>query len=227
MDLPPPSDYSLAHPTRARLFGLLRDLRRPAGTDELAARLGLHPNGVRLHLARLRAAGLVTRDRVRQPRGRPRDMWTIASEARPGGEAPTGYAQLGRWLVRALAPPATGARKLEATGRLIGRELAPGGDGSVEEMMRGALTSLGFQPQSERAPAGTLAYRLGNCPYRDAARDSPDVVCTLHRGITRGLLDVIAPHTRLSEFEPEDPDAGGCLIRVGGVTPAPRAKPTA
>ena len=41
------SDDALAQPTRARLFTMLRDLRRPAGTEELAERLALHPNGVR------------------------------------------------------------------------------------------------------------------------------------------------------------------------------------
>ena len=39
----------LAQPTRARLFALLGELKRPAGTVELADRLGLHPNGVRIH----------------------------------------------------------------------------------------------------------------------------------------------------------------------------------
>src|SRR5689334_17563407 len=83
MDLPTQLDEALAQPTRARLFALLRDLRRPAGTEELAERLTLHPNGVRVHLERLRKAGLVARERNRQARGRPRDMWVIASDARP------------------------------------------------------------------------------------------------------------------------------------------------
>jgi predicted ArsR family transcriptional regulator len=58
VDVPPSPDDALAQPTRARLFSLLGELRRPAGTDELARRLELHPNGVRLHLE---AARLVLR----------------------------------------------------------------------------------------------------------------------------------------------------------------------
>ena len=81
MDLPVPPVDALAHPTRARLFTLLGELRRPAGTDELAALAKLHPNGVRVHLGRLQAAGLLERERIPQARGRPRDMWTIAPEA--------------------------------------------------------------------------------------------------------------------------------------------------
>ena len=114
MDAPTRPDDALAQRTRARLFGLLTELRRPAGTHELAERLGLHPNGVRVHLDRLREAGLVARVRTRQARGRPRDAWLIASDALPGGEPPSGYADLGRWLARAFA---SGSRSRRLPGR--------------------------------------------------------------------------------------------------------------
>jgi len=239
MDLPARIDDALSQPTRARLFELLAELRRPAGTEELAERLGLHPNGVRVHLERLHDAGLVLRERTPQPRGRPRDMWMVASDARPGGMAPSGYSQLGRWLARAVPSSRAGLRRVEATGREIGRELAPGPTGpdrglapgpagpnreltpepagQAEERMHTALASLGFQPHREPGSADGLTYRLGNCPYRDAVRESPDVVCALHRGMTRGLLDVIAPNTRLADFAPgSDPDRAGCRIELEG-----------
>jgi predicted ArsR family transcriptional regulator len=217
MDLPSRPDDALAQPTRARLFGLLGELRRPTSTDELAARVALHPNGVRAHLERLREAGLVTRDRARQPRGRPRDMWIVAADARPGGDPPSAYTELGRWLARAIAPSKTRLRAVEATGREIGRDLtSQGGAGSAEDTMHAALASLGFQPEREVDPAGSLTYRLGNCPYRDAVRENQPVVCTLHRGITRGLLDAIAPETKLAGFIPRDPDNAGCLIELRG-----------
>jgi predicted ArsR family transcriptional regulator len=216
MDLPARPDDALAQSTRARLFGLLVELRRPAGTEELAERLELHPNGVRVHLERLREAGLVARERTRQARGRPRDMWLIAPDARPGGEPPSSYADLGRWLARVIAPGGRSLRSVEATGREIGRELAPEGECAADEKMHAALASLGFQPRREAHPPGALTYRLCNCPYRDAVRDSPEVICTLHRGITRGLLDVIAPKTKLAEFVPNDPDSAGCAIELRG-----------
>ncbi len=55
IDAPPTTnpDDPLSQPTRARLFALLGDLGRPADTAELAQQLGLHPNGVRIHLERL------------------------------------------------------------------------------------------------------------------------------------------------------------------------------
>jgi predicted ArsR family transcriptional regulator len=216
MDVPSQPD-ALALPTRRRLFAELGELRRPAGTEELAARVGLHPNGVRTQLERLREAGLVTRARASQGRGRPRDMWAVASDARPGGEAPSGYADLGRWLARLLSLGKIGRRTVEARGREIGRELAPvGGTSTAEQNMHAALASLGFQPQREWDAPGELTYRLCNCPYREAVRENQDVVCTLHRGVTLGLLDKLDPDTELSDFVPRDPDTAGCLIELRG-----------
>jgi predicted ArsR family transcriptional regulator len=219
MDLPPRTDDALAQPTRARLFAMLRDLRRPASTEELAERLALHPNGVRLHLARLRDAGLVVRERSPQAPGRPRDMWLIAPDAQPAGEPPTGYADLGRWLARVIDPSQHTLRTVEETGRQIGRDLGPatGGEaGLAETSMHAQLVALGFQPRREIESGGALTYRLCNCPYREAVRENQPVVCTLHRGITRGLLDAIAPETELAGFVPRDPDTAGCLIELRG-----------
>jgi predicted ArsR family transcriptional regulator len=218
MDLPVLPDEPLAQPSRARLFAALVELRRPAGTDELAARLELHPNGVRAHLERLREAGLVTRERPRRPRGRPRDMWTVAPDAQPSGDPPSAYVDLARWLARIARPSRITLRGVEATGREIGRELASnGGDASAEQKVHAALVSLGFQPEREIGPEGTtLSYRLRNCPYRDAVRENQRIVCTLHRGLTQGLLDAIAPDTELMAFVPHDPDTAGCIIELRG-----------
>src|ERR1035441_7629299 len=90
-------DDALPQPTRARLFALLAQLGRPAGTVELAEQLGLHPNGVRLHLERLQRDGLLVREGESQSRGRPRDSWKIAPDAHPGGRAPQAYED-GIWL---------------------------------------------------------------------------------------------------------------------------------
>ena len=217
MDVPPAPDNALAQRTRARLFTLLGELRRPAGTDELAQRLDLHPNGVRLHLERLEEAALVLRVSERRARGRPRDTWSISPDAQPGGDPPTAYANLGRWLVRAIAAGGTRVRDVEATGRQIGRELVPQSTGtSPEERIYGVLVAMGFQPRRRLDQAGKLTYCLDNCPYRAAVRERQSVVCGLHRGLTRGLLDEIDPKTKLSAFVPKDPDAAGCEITLRG-----------
>ncbi len=42
------------------------------------------------------------------------------------------------------------------------------------------------------------------------------MVCGLHRGMTRGPLDVIAPATKLTGFVPNDPYEAGCRIELTG-----------
>jgi hypothetical protein len=147
---------------------------------------------------------------------RPRDAWTIDAGARPGGDPPSAYADLGRWLARAISPAPARLEHVEATGREIGRELAPT-DALTDpaESMRAALVSLGFAPHQEIAGDGGVTFCLGNCPYRDAVHENQEVVCTLHRGMTRGLLDVVAPGATLDGFVPRDPDTAGCLIELG------------
>jgi len=223
MDLPSEAGDVLAHPTRARLFALLNELRRPATTDELAGSAGQHVNGVRRQLERLRVAGLVERRQARRGRGRPRDEWFVAPGASPGGQRPRAYADLSTWLARAIPTSRARLREVERTGREIGRELAaPVEEPSASEPESGQerfariLTALGFRPAIELEASGNVRCRLCNCPYRDSVRESPEVVCTLHRGITAGLLEELAPDARMTEFEPHDPDAAGCLVEIAG-----------
>jgi predicted ArsR family transcriptional regulator len=209
--------HALAQPTRGRLFALLGEIRRPVSTDELAGRLALHPNGVRIHLERLVEAGLVVRTRAPQPRGRPRDEWSVSPSAEPGGVPPRGYGDLARWLARAIPARPGRLREVERAGREIGRELAPKDALSAEAGLRDTLTGLGFQPQLELRGDGRVSCCLRNCPYRESVKENQPVVCTLHRGVTQGVLDVLDPAARLVGFTPKDPDRAGCEIEVEGV----------
>lgn len=79
------------------------------------------------------------------------------------------------------------------------------------------LTALGFAPRHRSTRAGRTEFVLGSSPYRDAVRENQPVVCALHRGLTHGQLDQVAPSARLAGFVPEDPDRAGCLIEVDGL----------
>jgi predicted ArsR family transcriptional regulator len=93
--------------------------------------------------------------------------------------------------------------------------------------MHEVLAALGFQPRREAVAGGRLTYVLRNCPYREAVRERQQVVCGLHRGITRGLLDTLDPDTKLLGFVPKDPDAAGCLIELRGPMAAEAAAASA
>jgi predicted ArsR family transcriptional regulator len=194
----------------------LSELGGSSSTDELARRLGLHPNRVRTHLQRMRDAGLLIHRRAVQPRGRPRDEWAIATTARPGGSRPDAYGALARWLARSIPATRTRLREVERTGREVGREFAAGSEAAPEGAIVDLLAALGFQPQVE-VREGTLRCRLGNCPYRDSVRENQDVICTLHRGLTLGLLDRLAPSAELTRFVPHDPNRAGCEIEIEGL----------
>jgi predicted ArsR family transcriptional regulator len=213
MELPPDHGV-LALPLRAELFATLSALCRPATTQELAERVGRHHNTVRVKLQQLAAAGLVERRVVPQTRGRPRDTWAVAPDAEPAGRPPEAHGQLSGWLARALARGAD-VKSIETTGREIGLELAAGANGRpLEESLRDALAALGFMPRAEIRGPETLRFVLRNCPYREAVLLNQPAICSLHRGITRGLLDRLQPDATLTDFVAMHPLAAGCVIDV-------------
>lgn len=233
MDLPVGiQEEALAQPTRARIYRHLSERRAAATTEEIAQALDLHPNGVRRHLERLAEAGLVERRRERAERGRPKDRWRLGART-PGGGQPTAYVDLARWLARAIVAGGAGGGErdggagargdagagaevdIEQAGFEIGQELAPAGGGAPAEVLDDMLSTLGFQPELILRADGGFTCKLRNCPYRDTASGYREVVCSLHRGITDGLLAKIDPEATLERFEPRDPERAGCLIEVG------------
>jgi predicted ArsR family transcriptional regulator len=214
MELPQAAEGPLAQKTRAQIFTFLVERRSACGTEEIAEHLGLHRNGVRRHLERLEEGGLVARGRVKGGQGRPRDVWTVSADANPGGERPRADAHLARWLVRATSADPARERELELVGREIGRELAPTPGESLIEAFLETVAALGFQPELDVKSEGSFSCSLRNCPYQDSAKEKAEVVCTLHRGITAGILAELDPGAELTRFEPGDPERAGCLVEV-------------
>jgi predicted ArsR family transcriptional regulator len=220
MDLPQASVAStaLAQPTRARIFEVLVERRCGVSIEALADLLALHPSAVRQHLDRLLAAGLVERTPISAGRGRPHFEWSVAPDAEPGDSPPTAYSDLSAWLTELTGSGAPAIRKAERTGRRIGRKIAPRqADTPPAEAFQTTMAALGFSPRPGHHRGTRLTYRLENCPYRKAVEQNPEVVCALHRGITEGLLDVLAPQAELTAFQPKDPCSAGCLVEIGGL----------
>lgn len=204
----------LAQPTRAQLFAAIRDLGGEATTEQLARELDLHVNGVRRHLDLMRDGGLLTRARRKHGRGRPRDVWSIAAAADGADRPDENYADVARWLARAIPAEPAALRQVEETGRAVGRDLADHDDASLAAGIERAFAALGFQPLVRPGADRVLRCELANCPYRASARENADVVCRLHRGMTEGFVEQFDPSSRLTRFEPHDPDQAGCLFEV-------------
>ena len=183
--------------TRYAIYLELARSPRPLVTAEIAETLGLHPNTVRPHLDRMREVGLleVTAD-ARGEVGRPQHRYSLAADAPSLGLEPPLMPMLSRMVLsmagRLGAGPADAAAVGEAEGmaRAARYEDAP----SALEALVADLDRLGFDPIVADAGDGedsddvTAVVAFANCPFADLAREHPDIVCHLHRGLVSGFV---------------------------------------
>lgn len=175
------------HGRRADVLSALRAVREPLSILDLAARLGLHANTVRFHLDALVSAGQA--ERVRPERtgpGRPAQMFRAHRGMDPTG--PRNYRLLAQILLADLATAPDPAAHALRAGRAWGRGLTPPDTGeSAVDALLGTLAELGFDPRSD--PADRERILLWHCPFLDLVEEGPALVCAVHLGLMRGVLD--------------------------------------
>jgi predicted ArsR family transcriptional regulator len=193
----------LAGASRVRVLELLRACEAGATAAEIAGRLALHPNTVRLHLDQLTEAGLVTR--AAQPRrgpGRPQFRYS----ARPAAPAPEAesYRALAGLLAGRLEetsdhPDHDAAAAGRAWGRtLTGADRAPDADAAAGRLVQ-LMDRLGFAP-ARPEPEGPV--ELHRCPFRAVAEEHSRVVCGVHLGLMQGALESLGAPLEASRLEP-------------------------
>ena len=183
---------ALGDETRFSMYQELAGATSPLTATELADRLGLHANTVRLHLERLREAGLVEVEPVhRGTVGRPQHVYSLAAGAPGLGFDPPSYTLLAG-LLASLAER-VGAAAVDATaagyawGTEAGRRTR---SRSCVKALAGEMQRLGFDPASEPVGDGADMAFL-HCPFRELAEAYPELVCNLHRGICEGVVDAV------------------------------------
>ena len=179
---------ALADASRAEI---VEQLTSSGGLDaqELAHRLGLHPNTVRWHLGVLEDAGLVSSAPVRRGRrGRPRVVYELA----PG--APSGRDEYR--LLATILSELVGSEEAEQAGRTWGAHLSPPTAGDPVEAVTALLSEQGFAPEREGEE-----IRMRRCPFYELALQHPQVVCRLHKGIVDGALEQLGSPLRVAELE--------------------------
>ena len=209
----------MAQPTAARLFAALTDAEESLTTAEAAEMAGVHPNSARFHLGELAEAGLIKPGTAHGSRGRPRKTWSVTASGRAAGSPPEAYRELAGWLGRSVAVMAADSSEIRGQGRRIGREIAAetaGQDGA--SVLEDSLRAMGFWPQRETA-GRTTRFTLCNCPYREVAESNVPVICTLHLGIAEGIAHASCPRSRVTSFEPRDPQTAGCTIEIEAIEP--------
>jgi predicted ArsR family transcriptional regulator len=192
-------DYhaALASPSRRQVLDVLRDSPTPLDAGAVAAQLGLHLTTARFHLDQLAAAGLAHRRAgAEKRRGRPRMLYSPAGPLHDEDSRE----QLIRVLATALAGQDDHTASAVRAGRRWAASLVPAAESPVAGLVE-VLERLGFDPDPDPDESQIL---LRSCPFRDAAREHPEVVCAVHRGLVEQLLDRTAPHAQLLPFvEPE------------------------
>ncbi len=209
---------ALGDETRYALYRELAGSPRAVGAPELAERLGLHANTVRMHLERMRDAGLVEVEPVhRGTVGRPQHVYRLAPGA-PGLEFdPPAHAVLAGLLAAMAERLGADATDAEELGRAWGRDTARRTKGrACIEQLSAQLAQLGFDPEVE-ADGDTTRVTFLQCPFRDLAEAYPELVCNLHRGICAGVLDRAGAGSVEHFSTLYDPDP--CHVSVAGGSP--------
>ncbi|WP_448809740.1 helix-turn-helix transcriptional regulator [Agromyces bauzanensis] len=170
---------ALASRPRRRVLDAVVRSAAPVDALTIAAEVGLHVTTVRFHLDQLEAVHLVRRVTGAEPRrGRPRIRYVAA--ASPADDS---REQLIEVLASALAERPDGRAQSIEAGHRWADALAPAGHDGVDALVH-VLDDLGFDP----ARSEPDVIRLRACPFRDAARDHPQVVCSVHRGLIEQVL---------------------------------------
>ena len=215
---------ALGDDTRYAMYQELARSTAALSAQDLAEALGIHANTVRLHLDRLREAGLVDVEAVhRGTVGRPQHLYFLAAGAPGLGFDPPAHALLAGLLAMMAERVGADATDAAATGRAWGAERgARARTRNGLQALEMELGRLGFEPASEptaMAPTGKAGsgactrIEFLHCPFRELAEAYPELVCNLHRGLCEGVVDAVGGGT-VEEFATlYDPEP--CHVTVG------------
>jgi predicted ArsR family transcriptional regulator len=212
---------------REAILNVLIGQPQPCTVSALSALIRQHPNTIREHLDGLSSQGLVVRTRTSmQRRGRPAWLYSAAPEVvvDPGAREYAALASaLAEHIARTSAQP--GADAIEA-GRSWGRELvlesqnsqSQGSGRGVSHSAVAArrevvtiLDGLGFAPSAD-ARVGVV--KLRRCPLIEAAHRNQQVVCSVHLGLVRGVLQELGADPDQTERTALQPfsEPGACSL---------------
>jgi predicted ArsR family transcriptional regulator len=204
---------AVGHPVRLRVLERLAN-RRTASVSELAEAAGVHENTVRVHVAVLEDAGLLSSEaRPVSGPGRPGVQYRLTPEGERLDDDFLGLAEL---LAAVVGRAGMSSAQLREVGREWGRYLA-GRPGRYDMRVRvpEILGKLGFD-----ATAEDDRVRLTGCPCPTIAPDRPELICELATGVVDGVLGAVGAPQRVGGGE-HDPARRDCRITLVDVS-APR-----
>lgn len=203
-------------PSRSALLETLQAQHAPVTIAALTDSTGLHPNTLREHLDALIHEGYATRERAPAV-GRGRPAWLYSAKSSDVVASPE-YAGLAATLAATIARTSSRpGEDAETAGRAWGetladeRETAPAPDtASARRGVVDLLEDMGFSPRPDDE---AVEIRLERCPLLEAAHRHPEVVCRVHLGLTRAVLERYGVDSRDTELVPFA-EPGACLLRL-------------
>src|SRR6266545_6094161 len=216
-------------PTRRDIYLLVRAAAQGMTAAEIAEQFALHPNVARHHLEKLTAGGYMTVALARhETAGRPSKRYRAGELDTSLNFPPRRDDLLATLLARSLEllDPDEAAAMAEEVGYDYGLAIAArmtpetddagAGHRSVRAALAtvaDALTAHGFAAHTE-ATGGSLQIVSEQCPFGDAAKKYPHVVCSVDRGMIRGMLAGLYgdTHPLFTESRPAGDDH--CVARV-------------
>jgi len=192
---------------RSQVLAVLHATREPLSVDAVASRLGLHPNTARFHLEQLTRIGAVERTtEARTAPGRPRTLYRAVHRVPVGRRS---YRLLAEVLTQSFAtavarPEQAAVEAGQVWGRsLVEREPGRSRPAAVEATGRlvEVLDEVGFAPEPVTEGRRNRIL-LHHCPFLEAARQHPEVVCAVHLGLMNGVLGKLGARVRTDRLEP-------------------------
>lgn len=191
---------ALGDPTRRAVYIAIRESTGSMSTAGIAELFDIHPNVARHHLDKLAGDGYLDvthrrpNGRTGPGAGRPAKYYAVSSKQIDVHFPTHRHDVLSDMLVRIIdrIAPDDIREVAEAVGAEVGRELAgeigspddTGYEGAVKAVVR-AMTGIGFGVSSDVAGQRLL---MSHCPFGETAAAHPEVVCSLDRGMVRGLM---------------------------------------
>lgn len=194
---------ALGDNTRYAIYLELARSSRPLATSDIAESLGLHANTVRPHLERMRDVGLLdVQVGGRGDVGRPQHRYSVAADAPSLGLEPPTMPVLAAMVLSLATRLQASPDDAIAVGTDEGRRRATpyASAPSTLEALVSDLDKLGFDPvvtdavaeagddREELSDDASAVVAFANCPFADLAREHPELVCGLHKGLVAGFV---------------------------------------
>ncbi|MGL4819837.1 MAG: helix-turn-helix transcriptional regulator [Bacilli bacterium] len=212
----------LSDPTRYNIYQYVARLYKAVTVQEIAQEFSIHPNVARMHLSKLEDVRLLLSENDKSGRGgRPSRMYRLSDEVIQFHVPFRDYQLLSSIALETiLSLGAEGRRAFAETGERYGEQLIAehlkreeklASELTVEEgiaLLQVAFAQSGLASEVEWDETQKAIFiSIRNCPFKEVARQTPEVVCGMHIHFIHGVIKGIwASH----EFATEDNMLAGC-----------------